>query len=89
MDTTQHAGINHNIKGYLLIVGAGVGYATTLTIHKEYLHDVNGFLNIFWLSLSGATMSALVMLAIETQTFPKSAKCILLLLGHSTSATAA
>lgn len=84
----QHPVINNPLKGYMLLFGGSVLYSVLIILQKQRLHDINAYVIIFWMCLTGTVLSATVMLATEIPTFPKSATCIMLLLGHSLSAAA-
>lgn len=87
--TAQQTVISDYVKGYLLIVGSSVGYVLEMAVQKQRLHDINIYVLLFWMCLTGVVLSAAVMFAIETLTFPKSTTCIVLLVAHSAASSAA
>lgn len=89
LDTNQQKVIRDYVKGCLLIVGSSLGYVLEMAVQQHRLQDMNVYVIIFWMCLTGTLLSGAVMLSVETPTFPTSPICILLLLGHSACAAAA
>lgn len=75
----QHI-INNHV--YMLVVVASVSLVISMFIQRYYFNDMNILSFTFWSNLAPTVLSAIPMFQ---TTFPLSATCILLVLGHSSS----
>ena len=71
------------VTGYLLITGAAVAKVISFFITNRTMKDLNPFISLFWIGLSGIGLSLVGMLLFETVSTPSSLRCWMLLLGHA------
>ena len=73
--------------GYVRVGAAASAQAIQIFIMRYRLQDSDWFVNLFWQSVMGLTISLPLMALYEELVFPQSATCVALLCAHSLAAS--